>query len=171
MTAMLIRRECFLGLEGLDERFGSYLEDVDFGLACASKGYIGRYVPEAVAYHVGSGTRGPWHPETVRQISRNQVLLVVKWQGSRGWIRNGWRIAVGQGLWGLLAAKHGRAAAWFRGKMDGIRLARSFPAEGDRKVSDWLDRAEAEIARLQELAGWQPYWRWYFRLVGTPGSK
>jgi len=57
-TAVLIRKELFERIGDLDERLESYLEDVDFGLRCAAKGYSGVYIPDAVAYHVGSGTLG-----------------------------------------------------------------------------------------------------------------
>ena len=58
-----------IGWDLLDERFESYLEDVDFGLRCAEAGLSGLYVPDAVAYHQGSATLGRWHPETVRKIA------------------------------------------------------------------------------------------------------
>jgi len=35
-------------LGALDERFESYLEDIDFGIRCATAGLTGIYVPEAV---------------------------------------------------------------------------------------------------------------------------
>ena len=61
-TAALFRAELFDKVGLLDERFESYLEDIDFGLRCALAGYMGRYVPEAVAWHAGSATLGRWHP-------------------------------------------------------------------------------------------------------------
>ncbi len=45
---------------GFDERFGSYLEDVDLGLRCLNEGLTGVYVPGAIAYHHGSATFGRW---------------------------------------------------------------------------------------------------------------
>ncbi len=63
-TAALFRAGLFDKVGLLDERFESYLEDVDFGLRCALAGCSGRYVPEAVAWHTGSATLGRWHPET-----------------------------------------------------------------------------------------------------------
>lgn len=56
MTAALFRRELFVEIGNLDERFGSYLEDVDFGLRAALAGHTGAFVPAAVAYHRGSAT-------------------------------------------------------------------------------------------------------------------
>ena len=118
-TAALFRAELFDTVGLLDERFESYLEDVDFGLRCAKQGFGGIYVPDAVAYHAGSATLGAWHPETVRRISRNQLLLVAK-HFPRRWIRRyGWPVLVAQGLWGLVAVRHGAVLAFLRGKLEG----------------------------------------------------
>ncbi len=106
----------------LEERFESYLEDVDFGLRCAARGLAGWYVPEAVAWHRGSASLGRWHPETVRRIARNQLLLVARHYPARcAWLADpgrprccgaGWRCATarrglaarrGQGLRGFCA--------------------------------------------------------------------
>ena len=45
-TAVLVRKNLFSRVGPLDERFESYLEDVDFGLRCAQQGLGGVYVPE-----------------------------------------------------------------------------------------------------------------------------
>ena len=45
MTAALFRRNLFTEIGYLDVIFGSYLEDVDFGLRCALAGRGGLYVP------------------------------------------------------------------------------------------------------------------------------
>ncbi len=54
MTAALFRRRLFDEVGLLDERFESYLEDVDFGLRCARRGRYGVYVPQARVLHLGS---------------------------------------------------------------------------------------------------------------------
>ena len=77
-TAALFRAEVFRKVGLLDESFESYLEDVDFGLRCAARDISGLYVPEAVAWHQGSASLGRWHPETVRRIARNQLLLAAR---------------------------------------------------------------------------------------------
>ena len=58
MTAALFHRSLFDRVGFLDERFESYLEDVDFGIRCSLQGLSGIYVPEAVCWHGGSATRG-----------------------------------------------------------------------------------------------------------------
>ncbi len=120
MTAALFRAELFDKAGLLDERFESYLEDVDFGLRCARAGCAGRYVPEAVAWHQGSATLGRWHPETVRRIARNQVFLVAKHYSGKMLLRYAWPIIVAQGLWGMVALTHGRGWSWLRGKWEGF---------------------------------------------------
>lgn len=165
MTAAVFRSELFRRLGTLEEAFESYLEDVDFGLRCASNGYSGRYVPEAVAWHAGSATLGRWHPRTVRQIARNQLLLVARHYPAKSWRHYGWPIAVGQGLWGLVALRHGSGLAYLRGKIEGLRLLRRERRAGAKSVGEVLARSEQQILDLQREAGFDPYWRWYFRLT------
>lgn len=115
-TALLVRRELFETVGYLDERFGSYLEDVDFGLRAAAAGAWGVYEPGAVARHEGSATLGQWSPRMVELLSRNQVLLIAK-HFPEGWTsRFGLPVFVGHLLWGLLALRHGRFSAWLKGK-------------------------------------------------------
>ena len=110
MTAAIFRRSLFDDIGPLDENFGSYLEDVDFGIRCALAGHHGSYIPSAVAYHRGSATRGAWNNDTVKQISRNQILLTVKhFSGEPRW-----PIVAGQMLWGLVALRHLRGVSYLR---------------------------------------------------------
>ncbi len=170
-TATLFRRALFDKVGPLDERFGSYLEDVDFGLRCARQGCYGLYVPEAAAEHEGSGTLGRWHKEVVRLNARNQVLLVAKHYPGRYLVRYGWSIFVAQALWGALAARHGRTLAYLRGKMEGLLLFWGVRREVKRNggwaygLSRILEENEAEIFRLQRRTGFDLYWRLYFALT------
>ena len=173
MTAALFRRELFSQVGLLDESFESYLEDVDFGLRCAMAGREGIYVPSAVAYHRGSNTLGAWNSDTVRFISRNQVLLAAK--HFRGQPR--WPILAGQLLWGMLAIRHGKGVSYVRGKISGLRAARRFWRECEQRserepgsVSEErfriiVDASEKEILALQQKTGFDRYWRAYFWLL------
>ena len=161
MTACLIRRQAFIDLGPLDERFESYLEDVDFGLRCAKASLGGIYEPAAVAYHQGSSTWGAWSTDTVRLVSRNQVLLTAK--HFRG--QPVWPILAGQLLWGLVALRHGCWWAWFQGKLGGWKMAAQIEDEtGDSEGFAALIRSsEAEIlSRPRGL-----YWRLYSWLTTT----
>ena len=168
-TAALFRAELFDRVGLLDEQFESYLEDVEFGLRAARRGFGGVYVPEAVAHHAGSATLGAWHPETVRRMARNQILLVAKHFPSGWLLRYGWPILVAQGLWGLVAARHGAGFPYLRGKLEGIRRFRSVRAEahgaGAGDIGRILEESEMELRALQERTGFDLYWRLYFGLT------
>jgi GT2 family glycosyltransferase len=162
MTAALLRRDLFREVGNLDEFFGSYLEDVEFGLRCALAGRGGVYVPAAVAHHRGSATLGEWHPDTVRRIARNQILLAAK--HFRGQPR--FPIAAGQLLWGLLAFRHGRGWSYLRGKIDGLRAARQISEPlANARLTPILEASEGEILEIQRRTGFDGYWRAYFWLL------
>jgi GT2 family glycosyltransferase len=162
MTAALFRADIFQFVGPLDERFESYLEDVDFGLRCSLRGYPGLYVPTAVARHEGSATLGVWNSDTVRYISRNQVLLIAKHFGGQP----KFPIVVGQLLWGLVALRHGRAFSYVRGKIEGLRKARALRFENTRhnELQRILTQSEQTILSLQRQTGFDGYWRAYFCL-------
>ena len=166
-TAALFRKDLFRDVGLLDERFGSYLEDVDFGLRCALAGRAGIYVPEAVAHHQGSATLGVWNREKVRLISRNQLLLVAKHYPKRWWLRLGWPVLAGQLLWGLVAARHGAGWAYCTGKLEGLRMFGRIRGGSNhsRKVEGVLRESESRIHGLQKAGGFDQYWRAYFALT------
>lgn len=160
LTAALFRRDVFARVGALDPNFGAYLEDVDLGLRCATAGIRGRYVPSAVATHKGSMTLGAWHPETVRLLSRNQMLLIAKHYPPSGVWKAGCNALVGQLLWAIMAARHGQCKAWWRGKQEGLRLFRHrMPAAGGALAV--MEASERELLLLQERHGWDRLWRWY----------
>jgi GT2 family glycosyltransferase len=167
-TAAIFRAELFRRAGLLDEVFESYLEDVEFGIRCATKGYSGVYVPNAIARHRGSSTLGRWHKETVRRISRNQLLLVAR-HFPRNWmLRYGWPVLIGQTLWGLVAVRHGAGVAFLEGKLEGARLFRSIRKDtgsSGSALSGILQESENEIRDLQRQTGYDLYWRLYFALT------
>jgi GT2 family glycosyltransferase len=170
-TASLFRAGLFRQVGLFDERFESYLEDVDLGLRCACLNHHGRYVPLAVAYHAGSATLGQWHRETVRRISRNQVLLIAKHYPARVLLWWAWPILVAQTLWGLVALRHRTFGAFLRGKFEGLTLFRTArrhtsgrARQAGRLASILLD-SERDIHHIQRLTGFDWFWRVYFALT------
>jgi GT2 family glycosyltransferase len=163
MTAALFRRELFEQIGPLDERFESYLEDVDFGIRCATHGRGGVYIPEAVARHQGSATLGAWNSDTVRRISRNQVLLTAKHFKGLPWLP----ILAGQLLWGVLALRHAKGIAWVHGKIAGLWVATQLGGSvneinGFRGI---LEASEQTIFDVGQQTGFDWYWRVYFWLL------
>jgi GT2 family glycosyltransferase len=163
MTALLVRRRLFDEIGFLDESFGSYLEDVDFGLRCALAGCAGIYVPSAVGYHLGSATSGKWNPDTCRLIARNQILLAAKHFRGQPWLP----ILAGQLLWGLVALRHGRGLAYLQGKWAGLRLIRRIGrqrAAEPAAVGQIIRESERDLVEIQRQTGFDAYWRAYFWL-------
>ncbi len=159
MTAAIFRKDLFAKIGMLDENFISYLEDVDFGIRCAANQLKGVYVPEAKSSHIGSATHGAWNSDTVRLLSRNQVLLAVK--HFRGCARL--PIVAGQLLWGCLALRHGTAIAWLRGKISGLRDSRQVRGNvQENRLRPIFEASEQAIFDIQRQTGFDWYWRMYF---------
>jgi GT2 family glycosyltransferase len=172
-TAALFRAELFARAGVLDERFESYLEDVDFGLRCAALGLSGSYVPEALAWHRGSTSLGRWHSKTVRLIARNQILLLARHYPRRLLWSALWPIVVAELLWGAVAARHGRAFAWLSGKAQGLQLfseCRANRYQSSAELFKHLREDEAAIREIQHATGSDLYWKLYF-LLTAPESK
>jgi GT2 family glycosyltransferase len=173
-TAVLLRTEVFQRAGLLENRFESYLEDVDFGLRCAARELAGIYVPAAMAWHQGSAALGRWHPETVRRMARNQLFLVARHYPGRLLRRWLWATAVAQILWGGLALRHGAALGWLRGVLQGLRhfgAVRKSCTPFEPTVLDALLRSNERLIRdLQTSTGFDTYWKMYFLLTGG-GAK
>ena len=164
-TAAVFRAALFERVGLLDERFESYLEDVDFGLRCAEAGLTGLYVPEAVAYHQGSATLGRWHGDTVRKIARNQLLIVAKHYPPNWILRYGWPVFIAQILWGFVALRHGALVSYFVGKVQGLRQFREARGKYCANFPAIVEKSEKEIREIQQATGFDLYWKLYFALT------
>jgi GT2 family glycosyltransferase len=76
--AALLRRGTALAVGGFDERFFSYLEDVDLGLRLRLAGFRCAYAPGAVARHAGGGSSHQLERPVDAWVARNTLLLVAK---------------------------------------------------------------------------------------------
>jgi GT2 family glycosyltransferase len=164
-TAVLYRAEVFRQVGLLEESFESYLEDVDFGLRCATQRITGRYIPDARAVHVGSAALGRWHPDTVRRIARNQLLLAARHCSAR----HLWPVLVAQILWGAIATRHGRGIPWVRGKIQGLRRFSAARCEYNPKDLELLDLTLRSNEPFIRASMQDTYWKLYFLLTG--GAK
>jgi hypothetical protein len=134
----------------------------------------GVYLPDAVAWHRGSATLGRWHPDTVRRIARNQVLILARHYPGRLLRQWAWPIAVAQALWGGVALRHGAGLAWARGKCEGVKRFRTernqvkqFPPEVLERL---LSESEQLIRQTYSSVGFDSYWKLYF-LLTNGGAK
>jgi GT2 family glycosyltransferase len=120
-AAVLYRREAFELCGRLDEDFFAYLDDPDLALRTILLGYTGLYLPDAVAYHIGSATLGDvLHPRIVEFITRNQIYLLVKDYPRSVFWRLLLRVLVYQSLWFMLAVRNGHLGAYLRGWLAGV---------------------------------------------------
>ena len=77
-AAALYRRSALIDAGGFDEDFFCYVEDVDLGFRLRLAGHRCLYVPQAVAFHVGSATTGMTSDFCVYHGHRNLVWTFVK---------------------------------------------------------------------------------------------
>ena len=78
-AAALYRRDAFESMNGFDEDFFCYFEDVDLGFRLRLAGHRCLLVPDAVAYHIGSATAGGRRGDfAVYHGHRNLVWTYVK---------------------------------------------------------------------------------------------
>jgi GT2 family glycosyltransferase len=75
--AALYRREAVLAVGGFDERFFSYMEDVDLGMRLRLAGWRCMYEP-VVAVHAGAGSSWQLNPRLEYWVERNTLLLIAK---------------------------------------------------------------------------------------------
>lgn len=77
-AAAMYLRKAFLDVEGFDEDFFSYFEDVDLGFRFQLKGYPSMYVPNAIVHHIGSATFGVRSDFAFYHSHRNMIWTYFK---------------------------------------------------------------------------------------------
>jgi len=156
-AAVLYRCKAFLLCGALDADFFAYLDDLDLALRAHLIGYRGVYVPNAVAYHIGSATLGQaLHPRVVEYITRNQFFVLIKDYPKAVFLRLLPRIVVYQLLWFLFSVKRGSFGAYLRGLRGAIRGRRRMVHKhrnlmAKRKIDD------AQLLALMQMSERQVY--------------
>ena len=131
--AALYRRSAFDAVGPFDESFFAYLEDIDWGVRAQLAGFSSRYVPSAVAYHMGAATTSARRGFYGRLQRRNTLLLVTKDFPASALLRHGWKVVLGQ-LVSLAASAR-----------DGLLL------EQFRAWGEWLARLPATLRARREV--------------------
>lgn len=88
-AAAAYRREVFDRIGLFDERFVSYLEDVDIGVRAAYAGFRTLYVPAAEIYHMGSATAKRMNHTKIALLLRNSLFLFFQYMPPRVLLRWG----------------------------------------------------------------------------------
>jgi N-acetylglucosaminyl-diphospho-decaprenol L-rhamnosyltransferase len=141
--AMMIDRELFLQMGGLDERLFCYCEDVDLGYRLQLRAEPTLLVPAAVVRHVGSASSGgPRSDFAVFHGTRNRLWVYLKdTPPVLLWLT----LPLHMLATAVLFARHltrGEIAAPWRGfiaGLDGLPLALAMrrEAQAQRKVGSW----------------------------------
>ena len=119
-AAALYRRLDWVAVGGFDERYFCYVEDVDLGFRLRRRGRTCWYVPDAVAWHVGSALAGVGSAFAVYHGHRNLTWTFVKnMPGGLVWrYAPSHLLACAGGL--VWFAWRGQLAAYLRAKRDAV---------------------------------------------------
>lgn len=128
-AAAMYRRDAFDEVQGFDEDFFCYAEDVDLGFRLRMAGHRALYVPHAVVYHVGSATTGRRSDFSVYYGQRNLVWAFVKnMPGPLLFLFAPIHLAVNLAAIVVLAMR-GQGGVTFRAKVDAVRGLRRMLAK------------------------------------------
>jgi GT2 family glycosyltransferase len=95
--AAIFRRRALEEVGPFDEDFFAIREDVDWSFRAQLLGYTCRYVPSAVAYHMGSATLGRAPSDFVLYHNwRNEIWVVLKNYPLSALLRHGHEVVVSQ---------------------------------------------------------------------------
>ncbi len=145
--AAIYRRSVFDEIGLFDEMHFAYLEDIDVGYRAKIAGYYSMYCPDAVVYHVGSGTSGSkYNSFKVRLAARNNVYLNYKNMPVLQLAVNGVPIIAGIVGKYLFFKKTGFGKDYLAGLWEGIRTAGK-----TKKVPYRQDRLQNYLAIEWEL--------------------
>jgi GT2 family glycosyltransferase len=75
-ACLLIRKQLFEEMKGLDERFFAHMEEIDLCWRLQLEGYRVTVVPRSVVYHLGGGTLPNHSPWKLKLNYRNNLLIL-----------------------------------------------------------------------------------------------
>lgn len=153
--AAIYRREVFETIGYFDEMHFAYLEDIDVGYRAKLYGYDNVFCPEAVVYHVGSGTSGSkYNSFKVKLAARNNVYL--NYKNMRTWqlLLNSPCLSRGEPFVKFLFFKKmGFGKDYVSGFLEGIRTLKNC-----KRVPSFKGRIQREIGiQLELIAGTAVY--------------
>ena len=77
-ACFFIRSKIYHELKGFDDDFFAHQEEIDLCWRAKNKGYIIKYNPKSVVYHVGGATLHQGNPKKTFLNFRNSLLMLVK---------------------------------------------------------------------------------------------
>jgi len=125
-AAAVYRREALREVGRFDDSFFAFYEDSDWAFRAQLAGWDCRYVPSAVAFHMGSATVGSAATDFTRyHLWRNAVWLVAKDYPAAALLRHAPRLLHAQLCNVRDAVRERRLGVWRRAMLD---AARGLPA-------------------------------------------
>lgn len=121
--AALYRRAAFDDVGLFDEDFWAYYEDVDWGFRAQLRGHRCRFVPSAVAYHMGSATTSRDRGTYSHLMPRNNLQMLVKNFPAAALLRHAPRIALFEARYWAADLRDGLGRAHARGWWQALRMA------------------------------------------------
>jgi GT2 family glycosyltransferase len=119
--AALYRRSVLEQIGPFDESFFAFYEDVDWNLRAQLAGFQCRYVPTAVAYHMGSATIGPGLTDFTRyHLWRNALWIIAKDLPATAILRHTPQLLMGQLVNLAVAVRDRKIAIWWRAWRDAL---------------------------------------------------
>jgi hypothetical protein len=119
--AALYRRSALEVVGDFDEDFYAFFEDVDWALRAQLADLQCRYVPTALAYHMGSATLGAGLTDFARyQLWRNAVWLIAKGMPASLLARHVHQLLAGQIVNLAVALRDRKLRIWLRAWRDAI---------------------------------------------------
>lgn len=136
--AAIYRRKVFEEIGYFDEMHFAYLEDIDVGYRAKIAGYYNRYCPQAVVYHVGSGTSGSkYNSFKVKLAARNNIYLNYKNMPFWQLVINALPILAGIAVKYFFFKKRGFEKDYAAGIAEGIRTVKHTKKVPYRKQDFW----------------------------------
>lgn len=157
----LYRRNAFETVGLFDERFYALCEDIDWAFRAQLAGYNCRYVPSAIAYHVGSASLGPRISEfTMYHNWRNEMWLIAKNYPATAFLWHLPDLLFGQLAMISMALRRRMLNTWLRAVRDAA-LGMSAVLEDRRRIQRDRVRGRRDLEAVMIGGMLRPEW-WRF---------
>ena len=137
-AALLIRRDLYLEVGGLDARFFAHQEEIDLCWRLRSRGHDIVCIPESAVYHVGGGTLPKESPKKAYLNFRNNLLLLYKNMPEKNFRKvMCWRriLDAAAALHFLVGGHWAACKAVMKAHLDFRRIKKDFKEDRDRNMA------------------------------------
>ena len=162
-AALLVRRDIYIKVGGLDARFFAHQEEIDLCWRLRSRGYGIVCIPQSVAYHVGGGTLPKESPRKAYLNFRNNLLLLYKNMPEKRFSRvMFWRrlLDAAAALHFLAGGHWAVCKAVLRAHLDFRRMRKDFKEDRDKNQAATVVPADKILSPVYLL--WEYYGKRHF---------